>query len=119
MFMKILKTYIRIYTNQFEATLLYYETLAAVKYDLRFSYQEVGLELASVGDFLILAGTDDALRLFRDTQATCLVDSLEEFETFLKGNGGEVIRGLKQVPTGRNMTVQHPDGAIIEYVEHI
>ena len=117
--MKILKTYTRIYTNQFEATLAYYERLVAAKYDLRFSYQEVGLEIASVGDFLILAGTDNALRLFRDTQATCLVDSLTEFETFLKANGAEIIRGLKQVPTGKNMTVKHPDGAIIEYVEHI
>jgi len=89
-----------------------------VKCDLRFSYSEVGLELASVGQFLLLCGSEDALKHFRDTQATLIVDSIVEFKQFLELNGAKIIRGPKVVPTGSNMTVKHSDGSIIEYVEH-
>ncbi|MBP2053850.1 putative enzyme related to lactoylglutathione lyase [Streptomyces griseochromogenes] len=33
-------------------------------------------------------------------------------------HGGEVIDGPDQVPTGRNATVRHPGGVVLEYVEH-
>jgi hypothetical protein len=29
-----------------------------------------------------------------------------------------VIRGIREVPTGRNMTARNPDGFIVEYVQH-
>ncbi|WP_439099382.1 VOC family protein [Brevibacillus laterosporus] len=50
--------------------------------------------------------------------ATFVVDSLDEFVTSFKENGYKFMREPKQVPTGKNMTVQHPDGTIVEYVEH-
>ncbi|MEV5329695.1 hypothetical protein AB0K67_36690 [Nonomuraea sp. NPDC052634] len=31
--------------------------------------------------------------------------------------GGETLDGPNDVPTGRNLTVRHPGGAIVEYVE--
>jgi hypothetical protein len=36
---------------------------------------------------------------------------------FLLNNGAVVIRDLKEVPTGRSMTLKHLDGTIVEYVE--
>ena len=32
-------------------------------------------------------------------------------------HGGEIVDGPNKVPTGRNLTVRHPGGATIEYVE--
>jgi hypothetical protein len=81
-------------------------------------YSEVDLELASVGSFLLLGGSESALKPFRDTKATLLVDSLDEFKTFLELNGAVIIRGPQKVPTGQNMTVKHLDGTVIEYVQH-
>ncbi|MGG0757590.1 VOC family protein [Brevibacillus laterosporus] len=52
------------------------------------------------------------------TIATFVVDSLDEFATSFKENGYKFMREPRQVPTGKNMTVQHPDGTIVEYVEH-
>lgn len=67
---------------------------------------------------MLIAGYDEALKPFRSTQATMFGDSLDEFKTYLEEKGAEMIRGPNTVPTGRNMTVRHPDGSIIEYVEH-
>jgi len=77
-----------------------------------------GLELAQVGDILIIAGPDEATLPFRPTNATFLVDSIDEYYRFLRSNGATIIRPPQQVPTGINMNVRHPDGLIVEYVEH-
>lgn len=78
----------------------------------------MNLEIASVGNFLLLSGSEKALAPFKATIATFVVDSLDEFAADFKENGLPFIPEPKQVPTGKNMTVQHPDGAIVEYVEH-
>jgi len=116
--MKILRTLTRVYTNNLDETLHFYEDLTGSTVAQRLAMPAIGLELAQVQDILILAGTDEALRPFRDTKATFLVDSLADYHRFLKENGATIIRPPQNVPTGMNMTVSHPDGAIIEYVEH-
>ena len=45
-------------------------------------------------------------------------NKIDEFRTYLEEKGAEIIRGPNKVPTGRNMTVRHSDGSVIEYVEH-
>ena len=46
------------------------------------------------------------------------MDSIIEYRDFLLKNGAIIIRDLKEVPTGINMTIKHLDGTTIEYVEH-
>lgn len=116
--MKVLKTLSRIYVNDLNEHLDFYETLLDSKVELRFSIPEAGLELAQIGNILIIEGEKESLKPFRKTRATILVDSIEKFKTFLEEKGSQIIRGPSKVPTGINMTVQHPDGTIIEYVEH-
>ena len=116
--MKILKTFSRLYLNDLNSTLEFYEELLGTPAAMRFEIPQIGLELAQIGDILLIAGSDEALKPFRNTQATFLVDSLDEFRAFLEEKGAEIIRGPDKVPTGRNMTVRHPDGLVIEYVEH-
>ena len=77
----------------------------------------MNLELEQVGDILLLCGSEEALQPFRDTKATFLVDSITEYREFLLNNGATIIRDLKEVPSGRNMTLKHLDGTIVEYVE--
>jgi len=85
---------------------------------MRFEYEEKKLELASVGSFLLIAGGEEGLRPFKDTSVTCLVDSIDEYYSFLKTQGSEILEDPKVVPTGKNMRVKHNDGLIVEYVEH-
>lgn len=116
--MKIKKILNRIYVNDLDETLLFYENLVGEKCSLRFKYDEIGLELAQVGDFIIIAGSDEHLKHYKYTKATLLVDSLEEFREFLIKCDVMILRDKQKVPTGYNMTVQHIDGNIFEYVEH-
>jgi len=94
------------------------EHLAGTKATSRFAVPAAGLELARVQDILIIAGSDEALRPFRSTNATSLFDSLEEYHRFLLANGGTILHPPQQVPTGINMTVRHPDSLVVEYAEH-
>jgi len=67
---------------------------------------------------LLIAGSDEALKPFGSTQTTFLVDSLCEFKAYLEEKDAKILRVLDKVPTGRNMTVKHSNGSVIEYVEH-
>ena len=116
--MKIKQTLNRFYVHDIEKSIEFYEKVLNEKCNLRFKYSQVNLELAQIGNILILAGSDEALKPFKYTQATFLVDSIIEFKEFLLNNGATIIRDLKEVPTGMNMTVKHFDGTIVEYVEH-
>lgn len=116
--MKVLQMYTRVYVNDMETSLQFYENLLSEVSTFRFKYEAAGLELASVGNILILAGSNQALEPFRKTKATFKVDSIHEFYDFLKSSGCKIIRDLTRVPTGTNFTVQHPDGEIFEYVQH-
>lgn len=77
-----------------------------------------GVEVAGIAGFPVVAGTDEALAPFRDVQSTVLVDDLDGLHGLLDSQGGEILSGPDQVPTGRNATVRHPGGVVIEYVEH-
>ncbi|AZV57869.1 VOC family protein [Clostridium sp. AWRP] len=116
--MEIKKVLNRFYVNDIEKAIKFYEKILNEKSKNRFKYPEANLELVTVGNTLIISGSDETLKAFRDTQATFLVDSIIEFKEFLLNNGAAVIRDLKKVPTGMNMTVKHPDGTVVEYVEH-
>ena len=116
--MRIKKILTRLYVHDINKAIDFYKKLLNKDCDLRFRHTEMNLELAQIGNILILGGTEEALEPFKDTKATFLVDSAVEFREFLLKNGVIIIRDLKKVPTGMNLTVRHPDGTIIEYVEH-
>lgn len=117
--MKIKKILHRIYVNDLESELEFYENLCGESCQSVFQYKEIGLELAQVGDFIIIAGDDEHLKHYRYTQATFLVDSIQEFREYLLQTNSVILRDIQKVPTGYNMTVQHADGNIFEYVEHL
>lgn len=116
--MKIKKILTRLYVHDINIAIDFYKKLLNEDCDLRFKYTEINLELAQIGNILILSGTNEALKSFKDTKATFLVDSVIEFREFLLNNGAVIVRDLKKVPTGMNLTVKHLDGTVIEYVEH-
>jgi hypothetical protein len=108
----------RIYVNDMNFAIDFYERLTNEKCANRFKYKQAGLEISRINNLLIIAGTDQALKPFKETSATFLVDSVSEFKDFLNRNDTEIIRDIQQVPTGLNMTIKHKDGIIVEYVEY-
>ena len=115
--LKILQVLNRFYVEDIDRAINIYENLLKAKTSLRFQYKEIGLELAQIGTILIIEGSEEALKPYRETKATFIVSSIDGFKKLLLENGSVIIRDIKQVPTGKNMTIRHPDGIIIEYVE--
>lgn len=113
--MTVLATLARVYVDDLDAALPTFVELTGEEPRLRFSYR--GLELATVGGYLLLAGSREALAPYRGTHATTIVESLDEVLRLTGEHGGEILDGPNEVPTGRNVTVRHPGGAIIEYVQ--
>ena len=116
--MKIIKKLVRIYVNDLDTAITFYSKLSNKTVDMRFKMPLNNLELASIDDLLLIGGKEEDLKPFKQTKVTFLVDSIEEFRDFLEVNGSTIIREPSQVPTGKNMTVKHPDGLVAEYVEH-
>ncbi|WP_406674879.1 hypothetical protein WBK31_12635 [Nonomuraea sp. N2-4H] len=113
--MAVRATYARIYVDDLDTALPTFTALTGTQPDLRFTYGDV--ELASIGGCLLVAGTPQALAPYRDVQATAIVDSIDDVFAIVAKEGGETLDGPNDVPTGRNLTVRHPGGAIVEYVE--
>ncbi|MBP7901499.1 MAG: VOC family protein [Spirochaetes bacterium] len=116
--MEILKTMSRIFINDnLDETIRFYEGLYNEDCSLKFDYPELGLKLASVGNILIICGSAEKLKPFKETKTAFRVDSIEEYEKYLKQQNCEILSSIKKVPTGFNMIVRHKDGAVFEYVE--
>ena len=118
--MKIIKSLVRVFPplNDFARAVAFYEQLYDTPCVMKFSYVSAGLELAAVGDMLIIAGSEAALEPFRATVMTMIVDDIAAFHAHFVAQGVEIIAPIQQVPTGHNMRVCHPDGLVVEYVEH-
>lgn len=116
--MKILNTMNRVYltSSELNDAVSFYENIFGMDCSMRFNHEE--LELASVGSILLIAGPDEQLKKHKRIKTTFLVDSLDEYKNQLLEEGSDILEEPQQVPTGRNMHVRHPDGTVVEYVEH-
>ncbi|MEU8761467.1 hypothetical protein [Streptomyces sp. NPDC048659] len=114
--MKALTTLARLYVDDVDRALPALRELTGEEVGLRFPY--AGVEVAVIGGFLLVAGTEEALAPFRAVQSTVLVDDLDGLPALLDTHGGELLAGPQEVPTGRNAMVRHAGGVVLEYVEH-
>ncbi|MEW2526129.1 hypothetical protein [Streptomyces sp. NPDC047071] len=115
------RTLIRVYTplGTLESVTGFYERLLGVERDMWFTYPQQRLALAVVGSFLLVEGDEETLAPFRATDGTLIIDSAETYLARLAAEEGtEVLDPPHRVPTGTGFTVRHPDGTVVEYVEH-
>lgn len=115
--MQIIKILSRVYVNDAEKAIEFYEKLFRKKISSRFKMKNPDLEVINIDNLLIIAGTEKELDSVRNTMATFSVDSLQEYREFLLNSGATIIKDITKVPTGWNMTVKHKDGIIVEYVQ--
>lgn len=117
--MQILKHAFRQYVtpDSLDSTIDFYSRLQGVPCERRLSFAKTGIEVAVVGAFILLAGAEEALAAVRHVQATFIVDSLDEFASWLAKNGAQVLTQLHRSPVGFNVTVRHADGFIAEYFQ--
>lgn len=114
--MTIVASFARVYVSDIDEGIALFQRTSDERPRLRFSHSS-GLEVALVGDVLILAGPDDVLSGFRNTQVTLLVDDLDHALADADARRGTLVQRPAEQPTGRNATVGYPNGAVVEYVE--
>ncbi|MFJ6608013.1 VOC family protein [Streptomyces lydicus] len=113
--MTILKTYARLWTEDLDRALPLLEQLTDAQVDLRLTFHAV--ELAVLGDFLVIAGPADERAKYAHASATVIVEDLDDLQTTLKAAGATLTTPATAGPTGRFLYARHVDGAEIEYVE--
>lgn len=74
--------------------------------------------MAQVASILFIGGSEASLAPFLKTHMTFMVEGMAGYANSLPGMGAEILEPPKRVPTGTNMLVRHPDGTVVEYVEH-
>jgi ABC-type amino acid transport substrate-binding protein len=111
----ILKTYAHLYSDDLDKALALLAQLTGADCDLRISLGEV--EVAAIGDFLVFAGTPQALAALRAATATIIVSALDDVSAVLAAHGGQITAGSSDGPVGSFMYARHADGAQVEYLQ--
>ncbi len=102
-------------------TVRFYEALTSVPLDMDMEIPEAGLHVVAVGPFLILEM--DPEKLDRAAQAaqthvTVLVPDLDAAVTRLVADGAQIVQQRWASPPGPGLRLRHPDGLLVEYLEH-
>ncbi|GLU49935.1 VOC family protein [Nocardiopsis ansamitocini] len=111
----ILKTYARLWADDLDRTLPLLRSLVGRGPDLRFAFE--GVELAAIGDFLVVAGPPGVRARYAHASATVVVSDLDELTRELAAHGAEVTTPEAASATGRFLYARHAGGAEVEYVE--
>lgn len=120
----ILETYTRVFVDQhlLDQTSAFYCKLLDGKEKLRFDDPKTGLTLVAVSSpklsILIISGPPDRRQPFEDTKLTIKVSELSPFLEHLLDGGAEQLEPIQATPVGHKTRFRHPDGLIVEYVDH-
>ncbi|MDQ6697122.1 MAG: hypothetical protein M3Z46_06660 [Actinomycetota bacterium] len=102
-------------------TVRFYEGLTSMTLDMDMDISEAGLHVVAVGPFLILE--IDVAKLDRagqaaQTQVTVLNAHLDEAVERQVAAGAEIVQQRWNAPPGPGVRLRHPDGLLVEYLEH-
>ncbi|MEU2346787.1 VOC family protein [[Kitasatospora] papulosa] len=111
----ILKTYARLWADDLTTALPLLERLTGKCPDLQFAFDEI--ELAAIGDFLVIAGPAEERARYAHATATVIVSDLDQARAALDEAGAEVTREESTSATGRFFYARHRGGVEAEYVE--
>lgn len=111
----ILKTYARLWVADLDASLPLLEQLVGRGPDARFPFGDV--ELAAIGDFLVIAGTPEALEPHRQATGPVIVEDLDALEAAVVAAGATITQQAQPSETGRFLYARHADGSLVEYVQ--
>ncbi len=98
-----------------DASLPVYRQFVGHEPDFHVTYGALGV--AAIGNFLVIAGPDEALAPVRGSHGTIVVDDLEDTQRFLEGVGATITQPYTEGPTGASVHARHPDDNTFEYVQ--
>ncbi|MFJ3202967.1 VOC family protein [Streptomyces sp. NPDC086989] len=99
--------------DDLEAALPFYERLTD-RTASRFEF--AGVQLASVGPFLLFCGPDEAVQKVAGVSATLAVGDLTAAVEEGVAAGATVVMPAQPTPNGHRAVLRHPHGGVFEYV---
>lgn len=107
--------------GRLKETVRFYASLAQVEFDMDMDIPESGLHVVGVGAFLILEMDPaklDRIDEAKLTHVTVLAPHLEQTVRACVDRGAKVVQERWQSPPGPGCRLRHPDGLLVEYLEH-
>ncbi|MET9954013.1 VOC family protein [Streptomyces sp. NPDC006339] len=99
--------------DDLDAAVPFYEKLTGAPAH-RFAH--AGVDLASVGPFLLFSGSDEAVAQVARVAATLTVADVSETVAEAVAAGAEVVVPAAPTPNGHRAVLRHPHGGVYEYV---
>lgn len=99
--------------DDLEAAIPFYERLTGQTAD-RFGF--AGVQLASVGPFLLFCGPDEAVQRVAGVSATLAVADMAAAVEEAVAAGATVVMSVQPTPNGHRAVLRHPHGGVYEYV---
>jgi predicted enzyme related to lactoylglutathione lyase len=96
----------------------FYEQLTQARLDMDMDIPEAGLHVVAVGSFLILELDTEQHGLASQTTVTVLNAHLDQAVARQVAAGAEIVQERWKAPVGAGTRLRHPDGLIVEYLEH-
>jgi predicted enzyme related to lactoylglutathione lyase len=107
-----------VHPDDLDVQMAFHERLLGAACDVRMPLAEAGLELAMVGNVLLIASPRPPGDVARATAYTLLVASVADHLAGLEGAGVEVTEPVVTDPWGTRTRVRHPDGTLVEVIDH-
>jgi predicted enzyme related to lactoylglutathione lyase len=104
--------------GQLIATVRFYQQLTQARLDMDMDIPEAGLHVVAVGPFLILELDAEQHCLAAQTTVTVLNADLDDAVAQQVTAGAEIVQERWTAPVGAGTRLRHPDGLIVEYLEH-
>jgi predicted enzyme related to lactoylglutathione lyase len=104
--------------GQLIETVRFYEQLTRERLDMDMDIPEAGLHVVAVGSFLILELDTEQHGLATQTTVTVLNADLDQAVATQVAAGAEIVQERWEAPVGAGTRLRHPDGLIVEYLEH-
>lgn len=109
---------VALHPDELDGRIAFYESALGVPCDARMPLPEAGIELATVGNLLLIGNPNPPGEAARATSYTLLVASVPDYLAGLEGSGTEVTEPPATSSAGRRARVRFPDGTLVEVIDH-
>ncbi|HSK90997.1 MAG TPA: VOC family protein [Euzebyales bacterium] len=106
-----------VHPDDLDAQIAFHERALGVPCDSRTPIPDAGLELATVGNLLLIANPRPPGEVARATAYTLLVASVAGHVAGLEDAGVEVTEPVATAASGSRARVRHPDGTLVEIID--
>jgi len=109
---------VTVHPDELDGRIALYESVLGVACDARMPMPDAGLELATVGNVLLIGNPGTPGEAARATAFTLLVASVPDEVAELTEAGAEVTEPVAAGPAGRRARVRLPDATLVELIDH-